>query len=356
MAEDVRGRNLAMLMGLGAAVLFGASAPLAKLMLDSVDPVMLAGLFYLGSGIGMALAKVAQGAIGGAATEAPLRRPDFPWLLGALAVGGVAAPIILMLGLGTTPASTAALLLNFEAVGTVIIARVMFREAVGRGVWLALAFVTTGSIVLSVNSGDAWGLSLGAVAIMAACLLWGLDNNLTRNISARDPISIVAIKGLGAGLFSIAFAIMLGRDFPTIATVLLALITGFVCYGLSIALYIRALRGLGAARTGAIFGTAPFAGAVLGFVIFHDQVTVWLAIALPLLVLGAVLLFREAHSHTHVHTAEVHEHRHIHDDGHHGHEHGQPDVGTHSHLHKHEAIEHSHPHAPDIHHRHGHDE
>ncbi|MBI5001706.1 MAG: DMT family transporter [Euryarchaeota archaeon] len=345
-----------MLMGVGAAVLFGASAPLAKLLLGTIDPVMLAGLLYLGSGLGMALAKAVQTVAGRSGSEASLRRMDFPWLLSALVVGGVAAPIILMLGLGTTPASTAALLLNFEAVGTVVVARLMFREAVGRWVWLALALVTVGSAVLSMDGGDGWGLSLGAVAILAACLLWGLDNNITRNVSARDPVSIVAIKGMGAGLFSVALAYALGRNFPVVSTALAAMLVGFVCYGLSIALYVRALRDMGAARTGALFGTAPFVGAAMSLLIFHDTLTLGFIASVPLMIVGAVILFKEAHAHTHVHLSEIHEHRHAHDDGHHDHTHEKSVEGAHSHPHQHEALGHTHSHAPDIHHRHGHEE
>ncbi|MFH0816407.1 MAG: DMT family transporter [Methanobacteriota archaeon] len=356
MTWNTHQRNLAILMGLGAAVLFGASAPLAKVMLDTVDPVMLAGLLYLGSGLGMALAKATQTAMGRASSEAPLRKADLPWLMSALVVGGIAAPIILMFGLGTTPASTAALLLNFEAVGTVIVARLMFKEAVGRGIWLALFLVTAGSVVLSVNAASGWGISPGILAILAACLLWGLDNNFTRNVSARDPISIVAIKGVGAGLFSIALAFIIGRDFPAMTTAFAAMLVGFVCYGLSIALYIRALRDMGAARTGALFGTAPFVGAAIGLAIFHDSLTVGFMVSVPLMVVGAVLLFREAHAHPHVHTSETHEHRHVHDDEHHDHAHEKPVEGAHSHPHEHEAVEHAHPHAPDTHHRHEHEE
>ncbi|MEW5936783.1 MAG: DMT family transporter [Candidatus Thermoplasmatota archaeon] len=351
-------RSMATLMAVAAAVLFGASAPLAKALLEEVDPVMLAGLLYLGSGLGMALTMAAQRVGGRITSEAPLKRADAPWLVSALLVGGVAAPIILMLGLDTTPSSTAALLLNFEAVGTVLVARLMFGEAVGARVWAALALVTCGSIVLSLTDDGGWGVSLGALGILAACVLWGLDNNFTRNVSAKDPVTIVAAKGVGAGLFSVALALALGMRFPDIITVGLAMLVGFVCYGLSIALYVRALRDLGAARTGALFGTAPFVGAVIGLAMFRDQPTVGLVVSFPLMVAGAMMLMREAHSHAHVHDAEMHEHRHAHDDDHHGHAHeGEVEVrGAHSHIHKHEATEHEHQHAPDIHHRHGHDE
>lgn len=220
---------------------------------------------------------------------------------------------------------------------------------------MALFLITLGSILLSINSTDGWGLSLGALTVLAACFLWGLDNNLTRNISAKDPIMIVTIKGLGAGLFSIALAIAIGNDFPELSVIVIALFIGFLCYGLSLFLYIRALRGLGAARTGALFGTAPFSGGLLGLLIFHDSITIWLIVALPLLIFGTILMFKEAHEHSHKHTAESHEHRHAHDDRHHDHSHEGPEPKySHSHFHSHGEVKHEHHHMPDIHHRHEH--
>jgi len=347
---------LPILFVLAAAVLFGASAPLSKLMLAATDPVVLAALLYLGSGAGMAIVKLGSGAMGKSGAEAPLKRSDAPWLLSALLAGGIMAPMLMMVGLSTTPAAFGALLLNFEAVGTIIIARLMFREAVGRGVWLALVLITAGSMAVSVKDEGGWALSIGALGILAACFLWGLDNNLTRNISAKDPVSTVAIKGVGAGLFGVAFSLVLGRDLPALPGALAAVSVGFVCYGLSMALYIRALRDIGAARTGALFGAAPFIGVLLGLVIFNDPVTAWFVLSFLLTMAGAILLFWEAHGHRHAHALETHEHRHAHDDGHHVHEHGGGTVphGPHSHVHTHEALDHEHRHAPDLHHRHPH--
>lgn len=357
MVKATHGRNTAMLMALGAAFLFGSSVPLAKVMLGSTDPLMLAAFLYLGSGVGMAAVKFGSKASGSLSGEARLKRTDAPWLLSALLVGGVAAPVILLFGLDSTPSSTAALLLNFEAVGTVLIASLMFRESVGKRVWLTLVLVTVGGMILTVT-GSGWGLSVGAVGIIAACFLWGLDNNLTRNISAKDPISIVAIKGIGAGLFSLMLALLFGHEIPQLATLAVAMLIGFVCYGLSLYLYVVALRGLGAARTGALFAVAPFGGALLGMAIFRDSLTMGFMLSLPLLVVGAILLFREAHGHSHAHTYETHEHRHSHDDGHHAHVHDAKIMPgqAHSHTHEHEATEHVHPHVPDIHHRHEHED
>jgi drug/metabolite transporter (DMT)-like permease len=356
MVKTAQGRKTAMLMALGAALLFGSSVPLAKVMLGSMDPLMLAALLYLGSGIGMAAVKLGLKASGKLSGEAQLKRGDAPWLLGALIVGGVAAPVILFFGLDSTPSSTAALLLNFEAVGTVLIAGLMFRESVEKRVWLALVLVTAGGIILTVN-GSGWGLSVGAIGIIAACFLWGLDNNLTRNISGKDPVTIVAIKGIGAGLVSLLLALLLGRGIPQLSTFAIAMLIGFVCYGLSLYLYVHSLRGLGAARAGALFAVAPFGGALLGIGILHDSLTMGFIISLLLMAAGAMLLFREAHRHSHAHVREVHEHRHSHDDEHHAHVHEAESISSqaHSHTHKHEATEHVHPHAPDTHHRHQHE-
>jgi drug/metabolite transporter (DMT)-like permease len=356
MVKTVHGRNAAMMMALSAALLFGSSVPLAKLMLDSIDPLMLAALLYLGSGIGMAGLKLGQKAAGKAQSEASMKRADAPWLLGALLVGGVAAPVILLFALDSTPSSTAALLLNFEAVGTVLIAGLMFREAIGKRVWLALVLVIFGGIALTVTDGG-WGMSIGAVGIIVACFLWGLDNNLTRNISAKDPVAIVALKGIGAGIFSLLLALLLGQSIPQLSSIAIAMLIGFVCYGLSLYLYVLALRGLGAARTGAFFAIAPFGGAMLGMAMFQDSLTIGFLVSLPLLVAGAVLLFSEAHGHSHTHKNLDHEHRHSHDDEHHAHAHDAEIMPgqAHSHNHEHEATEHAHPHAPDIHHRHEHE-
>lgn len=341
-------------MAVLAGILFGASVPLSKVMLGSSDPLMLAALLYLGSGLGMVFMRLLLRTGSRPPSESGLKRADAPWLLGALAVGGVVAPIVLMLSLKTTPSSTAALLLNFEAVGTVLIAALMFREPVGRRVWLALGLLTAGGVVLSLKGGG-WGISIGALGIIAACSLWGLDNNLTRNISARDPTEIVAVKGLGAGLFSLILAVSLSRVFPELWDAVSALLIGFVCYGLSLYLYVMALRGLGAARAGALFAVAPFSGAALGMLMFRESPTEALAISLPLMAAGAFLLFSEAHGHPHRHRRETHDHRHSHSDGHHSHPHPPDTQETmHSHSHEHEVTEHEHPHSPDIHHRHSH--
>lgn len=350
----------AMLQALLAAALFGASAPLAKLLLGQIEPIVLAALLYLGSGLGLlayrSLKKMRVKNAG--ETEARVGRSDVPWLIGAVLAGGVAAPIVLMFGLKATPAATASLLLNFESVATTMIAIVFFKEAIGRRIWLAVAAITGASIILSWNSSGEWGISLGALGVLAACVLWGMDNNFTRNISAKDPLVITMVKGISAGSFSLILALILRNGLPSVPGVMEAMVLGFFSYGLSITLFIHAMRNLGAARTSALFGTAPYVGALLSFILFKEMPNVFFLVSLPLMIGGAVLLLGEEHEHEHIHDTIEHDHNHTHDDDHHTHRHAvgeEPILGkAHSHVHQHDQIRHHHPHTPDIHHRHKH--
>lgn len=346
-----------MVQALCAAILFGASAPIAKVLLGEIAPIPLAAFLYLGSGLGVLLFKTRLGTSqAGMETEARIRRPDLVWLAGAVLTGGVAAPILLLFSLRDTAASTASLLLNFEGVATTFIAAVIFKEAIGKRALSAIICVTLATILLSWDTSGHWGLSLGALGVLGACVLWGIDNNLTRNISGKDPLAIVLVKGLGAGSFSLGLALILQTPTPTLPIILGALLLGSLSYGLSIVLFIRAMRGLGAARTSALFATAPLVGVALSFVFFREAPNLLFFIALPLMITATVLLLREQHSHPHIHEAITHEHGHRHDDGHHTHDH--PNMVSpslwHSHIHTHERLEHSHSHLPDIHHRHTH--
>jgi drug/metabolite transporter (DMT)-like permease len=341
-----------------AAMLFGASAPFAKLMLGEVQPVFLAALLYLGSGMGMLLFKVIKHRRSiSMPVEAQLSASDIPWLTGAVIAGGVAAPIVLLFSLRDTPAATASLLLNFESIATTLIGTLIFKEAIGRRVWYAIACVTVASILLSWQGGGEWGISLGALGIVLACTLWGVDNNFTRNISAKDPTVIVMIKGIGAGTFSLALALLLGNPLPGFTSIIGGLLLGGICYGVSIMLFVHAMRALGAARTSALFGAGPFIGAIISLMLFQENLSMLALIAFPLMIAGAGLLIGEDHSHVHQHDQIEHQHSHTHDDGHHAHTHPEVDgviVGAHSHLHRHAPLRHEHPHTPDIHHRHEH--
>lgn len=341
------------LQALLAAIFFGASAPIAKVLLaDDIAPIFLAAFLYLGSGTGIALVKLTQ-RIRSNDVEAGIKRADIPWLAGAIISGGILAPIVLMVSLQNTPASTASLLLNFEGVGTTLIALLFFKEAISRRAWTAILVITVASIFLSTDFKSGFGLSPGALGIILATILWGVDNNFTRNISGKDPLAIVAWKGLVAGTFSFFLAWFLGDPFPSVTTILGTLILGFVSYGLSTMLFIRSMRGLGAARTSALYGTAPLAGVMLSIFIFRELPSVSFILATILMIGGALLLINENHAHSHVHTVVFHEHSHRHSDL--GHTHDELD-GVHSHEHEHPAEEHEHDHLPDIHHRHGHEE
>lgn len=282
----------AILQALVAALLFGASAPLAKLLLGEIPPIALAGLLYLGSGMGVLVVKFVQ-RLNGSANQSGITRPEWKWLLGAVVAGGVAAPIVQLFGLQQTPASTASLLLNFEGVATILIAVIVFREGVSKRALWAVVCVAVASILLTWDSSGHWGISLGALGILGACVLWGIDNNFTRMISANDPLTIVLVKGLGAGTFSLLLALLLHNPLPALPIVIGALLLGSISYGMSIVLFIRAMRSLGASRTSALFGTSPLAGVVLSLIIFRDPLNSFFLIALPLIVLAIGLLFSE---------------------------------------------------------------
>ena len=340
-----------------AAALFGASAPLAKLLVGEIEPIPLAAFLYLGSGLG-ALAMIGLQNLGkdGRNVEARLTCSDAPWLLVAVLVGGVAAPIILMMGLQTTPASTASLLLNFESVATALIAVLFFKEAIDKRITWAILLITLASILLT-WTGGAWGFPLGALAILAATILWGLDNNFTSHISAKDPLRIVAIKGFGAGTFSLVLSLVLGKPLPSLIPILLAMLLGIFSFGLSIRLVILSMRSLGSARTYALFGTAPFIGMLLSLLLFREQPSLQLWLSIPLMLAGAWLMVTEDHAHHHIHEILEHSHSHTHSDDHH--DHGEsaehPLVnGQHVHLHSHLNTHHEHAHTPDLHHRHKH--
>jgi len=340
-----------------AAALFGASAPISKLLLGEIAPTLMASFLYLGSGIGLYLQRYFQSSDKRFNDEARLTRNDYPWLIGAVSVGGIAAPIMLMFSLKNTPASTASLLLNFEGVATTVIAVLAFKEAVGKRIWMAVLLITMASILLSWDSSGQWGFSLGAIGVLSACILWGIDNNFTRNVSSKDPLSIVIIKGLSAGTFSLILSLILGFPLPSFKFIFLAMVLGYFSYGLSIVLFIRAMRELGSARTSALFGTAPFVGVALSLLLFRENQGTLFLLSLPIMIMGAVFLLKENHEHLHKHDTTEHEHRHNHSDSHHTHGHSDDEIpknGYHSHVHKHDFLSHEHQHTPDIYHRHAH--
>src|SRR5262245_6818354 len=335
-----------------AAVLFGLSAPVAKILVGDLSPQFLAGLLYLGSGVALTPFSLLRSA--SRRTDPGLHRADIPSLVGAIAFGGIAAPVFLMVGLQRTPASSASLLLNLEAVFTALIAWAVFHENINLRIAAGLLGIVAGGVVLSWQGSLEFTAYMGPVAIAGACFCWGIDNNLTQRISAADPVRIASIKGLASGSINTLLAFWLGQWRYTPA-IWIALGLGFVSYGLSLVLYIRALRELGTARAGNYFSVAPFAGAVVGVILLREPVTLGLLAAGLLMGLGVWLHITETHEHRHVHEPMTHEHKHTHDE-HHQHEHlpNDPPGEPHTHRHRHERLEHSHPHYPDIHHRHPH--
>ncbi len=341
---------------LGAAALFGASTPFAKLLLGEVAPVLLAGLLYLGSGVGLGLWLLARTRRAGRSDrEAALKRSDIPWLAGAIFAGGVVGPVLLMLGLAVTSAATASLLLNLEGVLTALLAWFVFRENFDRRVALGMAAITAGGVLLSRAGRPEAGVPWGPMAIAGACLAWAVDNNLTRRVSGGDPVQIAAAKGLVAGPVNLAVALASGASLPGRPEVLGAAAVGLLGYGVSLVLFVLALRYLGTARTGAYFSLAPFVGAAVSLVVFRETPTAAFLVAAVLMGAGVWLHLTERHEHEHEHEEMVHEHRHVHDE-HHQHEHAETDPPgePHSHPHRHAPLRHSHPHYPDLHHRHTH--
>lgn len=339
-------------LALLSAVLFGVSAPFAKLLLDTVQPQLLAGLLYLGAGIGLAIVHASRAALGIPASEAPLRRHDLPWLAAVILFGGVAGLLMLMLGLARTSAAAGSLLLNLEGLATLLIAWVVFREHADRRLMLGALAILAGAATLSWRGG-AVRFDDGAGLVAAACLAWGIDNNLTRKLSSADPVVTAAIKGLVAGSVNVALALRLGAAMPPVTTTGAAAVVGFLGVGVSLVLFMRALRHLGAARTGAYFSLAPFIGAVIAVALLREPVTGGLVAAGTLMAFGLWLHLAERHDHEHGHEALEHEHAHVHD-AHHPHPHAGPVREPHSHWHRHAPKRHTHPHYPDLHHQHGH--
>lgn len=342
-------RQPGVLAALGAALLFGAGTPLAKLLLANVGPWLLAGLLYLGSGIGLTIYRWLSHA-----QAVHLPACEQLWLAGAIVAGGILGPVLLMVGLTGMPASGASLLLNAEGVFTALLAWFAFKENFDRRIALGMVAIVAGATVLSWPGEARFAGMWPALAVLGACLAWGIDNNLTRKVSLTDPTWIASVKGLMAGCVNMALAFLLGATLPGWPNIMGALVVGFLAYGVSLALFVVSLRHLGTARTGAYFSIAPFFGAVLAIAL-GEAVTVPLLVAGGLMTFGIWLHLTERHMHEHLHEVIAHEHEHIHD-AHHQHAHDIPvDPGTkHSHHHQHEQLTHVHAHFPDAHHRHGH--
>lgn len=334
-----------------AAACYGVSSPVSKFLLIELPPALIAALLYLGAGLGMSIINLFISKKN-EQKEARVTKREMPYIISMIVLDMV-APIALMYGLSMTTPANASLLNNFEIVATSLIALFIFKEAVGKRMWIAIALITLSSIILSFEDISSLSFSVGSLLVLAACICWGFENNCTRMLSLKDPLQIVVIKGFGSGIGALIIAIAIREYSFNVLFIIYALLLGFFAYGLSIYFYILAQRELGAARTSAYYAVAPFIGVGLSFIVFGQPITASFVIALVMMVFGAYFAALEKHKHVHTHEVIEHEHRHNHSDQHHDHIHDVP-VVEHSHPHKHEQKAHEHHHTPDIHHHHTH--
>jgi drug/metabolite transporter (DMT)-like permease len=331
------------------------SAPAAKLLAGTVDPWLLAGLLYLGSGLGLGLYRLARRLFGRVGSDAPLKRQDLPWLGGAIDAGGIIGPVQLMYGLTAGTAVQSSLLLNLEGVFTALLAWSFFRESFAARIAIGMAAIAAGAILLSWKPAESLALDGSVLLITGACRAWAIDNNLTRRVSAGDPLQIAALKGIAAGSINVLLALVQQARWPASSAILGAGVVGFLGYGTSLVLFVLALRLLGTARTGAYFSTAPFVGALAGALALHEPLTGQTFLAGCLMGAGVWLHLTERHDHEHDHEQIEHSHAHVHDEHHQqAHDSGTPPGEPHSHPYVHGPLRHSHSHFPDLHHRHPH--
>ena len=335
---------------LGAAALFGASTPAAKLLLRDISPLMLPALLYLGAAILLSTYRLAVPQ----SREAQIARGDLIPIGGVVFFGGILGPILMFRGLSQLSAVSGSLLLNLEGPFTALIAVGLLGEHLGRREAFAAVAIMLGGVLVGFQWGHVGGTWIGALEISGACLSWGIDNNLTQRLSLRDPVAIARIKTMAAGLCVLAIAVLYGgARIPRAQDLIFAGVVGALCYGVSIVLDVKALRALGAARESAYFATAPFVGAILATLIFRELPTAQEFAGAILMIAGVAVLLREQHGHRHIHEALFHEHLHVHDE-HHQHEHEGAIAEPHSHPHQHSPLSHEHAHVSDVHHRHVH--
>ncbi|MHB8432659.1 MAG: DMT family transporter [Candidatus Tyrphobacter sp.] len=356
MLRRIASENRGALYGLLSALLFGASTPAAKVLLGSASPQLVAGLLYLGSGIGLAIVRGLGVVSRKSAQEAPLRGRDWLWLAAATLSGGLLAPVLLINGLARTTAANASMLLNLEGVATALIAWSFFREHTSRRMIAGMGVILLGATLLSWSGRPSFGTAVGPLMIAIACLCWAIDNNATRNIAGGDPFTIVTIKSVFAGSVNTAIAVLVLHDrMPDGPVISMIALVGFLGYGVSLLCFVLALRHTGTARTSAYFSTAPFVGTILAVVFLHAGFDWKLVAAGVLMALGTYLHLTEEHGHEHIHEGLEHEHSHVHD-AHHRHAHAasDPPGEPHAHRHFHQPLVHTHMHFPDEHHRHAH--
>ena len=338
------GSRMAIVFALLAALLYGISSPVSKILLETTSPELMAALLYLGAGFGMFAVSLISKLKNGKTTEAPLTKKDLPYVLGMILLD-IAAPIFLMIGLSMTTAANASLLNNFEIVTTALVAFFLFHEKIDRRLRIAIVLIMAASVILTFDDVSSFSFSIGSVFVLLACICWGFENNFTRMLSVKNPMEIVVVKGFGAGFGALVIAFFVQGMETDVQSVIAALVLGFFAYGLSIYFYVLAQRYLGAAKTSAFYAFAPFIGAGVSFAVFRTGLTPLFAVAALIMVVGAYFAARAGHRHFHYHAAVTHVHLHRHDDGHHTHVHDPPINGEHSHVHSHEPVKHSHPHG-----------
>ena len=342
----------AILYAFMAAAFYGISSPVSKFLLLELPPAFIAALLYIGAGLGMTILNLFKSKTRNTRKEASITKRELPYIISMIGLD-ILAPIALMFGLSLTTPANASLLNNFEIVATSLIAMLVFKEAVGKRMWIAIGLISVASIILSFEDVNSLSFSVGSLLVLAACVFWGFENNVTRKLSSKDPLQIVVIKGFGSGIGALFIAIATQAYSFNGLFIVYALLLGFFAYGLSIYFYIMAQRQLGAARTSAYYAVAPFIGVGLSFAVFDQSITASFVVALIIMVFGAYFAAVEKHHHRHTHEAIEHDHRHSHSDDHHDHVHDYP-VEEHSHSHMHEQKTHNHHHTPDIHHNHSH--
>ncbi len=344
------------LFGLAAALLFGISPPFAKLLLPESGPMVTAGLLYLGAGLGLHLFEVTgRRWLNPGMEEAPVRRADTGLLAGVILTGGMLGPFLMLWGLERLSGVLTSLLLNLEAPLTVLVAVLVFREHLVRLELAGVLVIVVGAGILTYRPGAIHWDVVGILAVAGACLCWAIDNNLSQRLSLRDPLVVTRIKTLGAGLGMLGLAALTSQQWPSFTILLATLLLGFVSYGVSLALDMRALRLLGAAREAGFFATAPFIGAVVAVPVLGERWDIQDATATALMMAGVALLLRGHHAHTHRHEEVEHDHSHQHEEHHdHVHDGGPVLQEPHAHMHWHLPLTHDHPHLSELHHRHDH--
>ncbi|MCY7007968.1 DMT family transporter [Fusobacterium simiae] len=351
-------KNIATLFALLAASVYSINIPLSKILLKYVGTTMMAGLLYLGAGIGLILLTIILKFLGISKKEDSLTKKELPYTI-AMILLDIIAPILLMLGISMTNSANVSLLNNFEIVATSVIALVIFKEIISKKLWLAIFLVTIASIILSFEGEGAFEFNKGSLLVLGASTCWGFENNCTKMLSNKNPIEIVTIKGCFSGLGSIIIALIIGEKFPALIWLFTVMLLGFVAYGLSICLYIIAQKSLGAAKTSAYYSVAPFLGVAFSMLLLHERPTLQFYIALLIMIIATIIMIKDTitlqhtHEHEHTHSHEhrhgnivhthVHTHRHVHLHVHTGnpdeHEHNENDDELLEHNHIHNKIE-----------------